>query len=380
MDKTALTKYIKNPAILNEKTVAEINRLKDDYPFFQTAYLLSLKNVHNIGSAEFEKLLHLTAAYVTDRRILYDLLYNAKPVAERSGKSVSGRIIKENLKENISETVASQLYHYENCKHDELEFIPEVAIDIRKEYGEGIELDEHIFSLNILETDTLESTTGNKAEEKLAGSTPVPLSQKVSPESEILEIDDSSAISAVTGDTEKPATDGRSEMAQSITDEEEIEFDLTEDTGNDVQSDMLKPGEKSVKEINTTATGEEDPAFAELPILPEDENNDIPTVSSETGGQKEKKVTNFDLIDKFILSEPKRIIPTKVDDYIVDISEHSAVEHEGFITDTLAKIYIKQGYYTKAIFAYEKLILKFPEKSSYFAAQIEEIKNIIKNL
>jgi hypothetical protein len=81
------------------------------------------------------------------------------------------------------------------------------------------------------------------------------------------------------------------------------------------------------------------------------------------------------LIDRFIETNP-RITPRKEPVPHVDISEDSVKEHDGIFTDTLARIYIKQGLYTKAIFAYEKLILKYPEKSGYFAGQIEEIKKI----
>ena len=49
------------------------------------------------------------------------------------------------------------------------------------------------------------------------------------------------------------------------------------------------------------------------------------------------------------------------------------------ITDTLAKIYMKQGKYDKAILAYEKLSLKYPKKNSYFAGQIKKIKQLINN-
>ena len=61
-----------------------------------------------------------------------------------------------------------------------------------------------------------------------------------------------------------------------------------------------------------------------------------------------------------------------------DLSETSAEEKGSFITETLAKIYINQGYYSRAINIYEKLSLQYPEKSAYFAGRIEKINDLIK--
>ena len=82
------------------------------------------------------------------------------------------------------------------------------------------------------------------------------------------------------------------------------------------------------------------------------------------------------LIKNFIREDPGPIRADQQTRLSGDVSLQSIREHDGFITDTLAQIYVKQGLYAKAIYAYEKLSLKYPEKSAYFAAQIEKITNI----
>jgi len=49
------------------------------------------------------------------------------------------------------------------------------------------------------------------------------------------------------------------------------------------------------------------------------------------------------------------------------------------MTETLARIYLEQKKYKKAIQAYEILILKYPEKSIFFANRIKDIKDLQQN-
>lgn len=86
-----------------------------------------------------------------------------------------------------------------------------------------------------------------------------------------------------------------------------------------------------------------------------------------------------ELIDKFIQANP-RIEPRKEKSEapVEDISKPFIEAKGEFVTETLARIYVRQGYYSRAIDIYEKLSLKYPEKSSYFASQIEKVKGLIK--
>jgi len=91
------------------------------------------------------------------------------------------------------------------------------------------------------------------------------------------------------------------------------------------------------------------------------------------------KTVQAELIDRFILANP-RIGPVtdKSERPVEDISKPFVEDTGGLVTETLAKIYFTQGYYSKAMDIYERLSLKYPEKSSYFATQIEKIREFIK--
>tara|TARA_B100001248_G_scaffold81531_1_gene59357 strand:- start:94 stop:738 length:645 start_codon:yes stop_codon:yes gene_type:complete len=82
-------------------------------------------------------------------------------------------------------------------------------------------------------------------------------------------------------------------------------------------------------------------------------------------------------VDKFISKKPK--IKIKADENQTDNDVNDDLSNQsGFMTETLAKLYLNQKNYEKAIQSYKILILKFPEKNSYFADQIKKIKKLKK--
>ena len=57
-------------------------------------------------------------------------------------------------------------------------------------------------------------------------------------------------------------------------------------------------------------------------------------------------------------------------------AKESLIENDEIITPTLAKVYLEQGHFDKAIYAYKKLCLKYPKKNSFFASQIKLINKL----
>lgn len=91
-----------------------------------------------------------------------------------------------------------------------------------------------------------------------------------------------------------------------------------------------------------------------------------------------------ELIDGFI-SENRgefKIVPDSPDEEMpepIGPDMSASVDDEGCFTETLAKIYIKQKRYDKALEIIRKLYLKNPKKNTYFADQIRFLEKLIIN-
>jgi len=111
--------------------------------------------------------------------------------------------------------------------------------------------------------------------------------------------------------------------------------------------------------------------------------------ASAISGQPQNTGTSNDkpnmLIDRFLNTNPGIIrnqSPATKHSSSIDsntIIAKSTAESDDIITETLANIYLQQKNYDKAIDAFQKLSLKYPEKSIYFASRIKEIEVIKTN-
>jgi hypothetical protein len=113
-------------------------------------------------------------------------------------------------------------------------------------------------------------------------------------------------------------------------------------------------------------------------------NSDRGTIDEQNQGastlnatEVNKPLTNLDkfgLINQFIEKQPSISRP-KQEFYSPERAmKRSETFSPAIVTETLANIFRTQGHFEKAIISYEKLQLKFPEKSAYFASLIEQIK------
>ncbi len=111
---------------------------------------------------------------------------------------------------------------------------------------------------------------------------------------------------------------------------------------------------------------------------PTDQKKEESAKKTKPKQKKLKKVakpnTQSKIIEKFIKEEPRITKNAKPLNEKEDMANKSGVMREDVISESLAKIFVKQGKNKKAIDIYKKLIWKFPQKKTLFAAEIEKLK------
>jgi len=298
------TYLLQNP----DKVVSPVqtNQLEDvlaEYPYFQAARAMHLKGLKNLNSFKYNNALKVTAAYTSDRDILFDFITSKDFLQNTIADSILGKATTLNETPTISEEIVSE-FKKESAliEESEDEPLPRTVKD-----ADNI-LDPSLFSSKDPDIDKSISDEKKKAEEALEIGKPLDFTKKE-------KYSFGEWLQLTSQKTQKP-----------------------------------KPGAKVIKKEVATNEIKSTPKADRL---------------------KRKK---FDLIDKFIETNPK-IVPT-VNPVKVPIKDSLTFDKNELMTATLAKVYLEQKKYKKAIQAYKILSLKYPEKSSFFADRIKAVEKI----
>ena len=306
--------YIKNPNSLEKNSVKELQKLVNDFPYFQSAHLLLSLASKKWDASVYQKSLKKTAIVVTNRSHLFNLIQQFE----------------------ISNTVIEDSDHQKLVVEEVLE-----PIDSTKELNilKATELLIENSDSEILETGIQQKTKPN-AEDVL--------------ENEIAK----QVVGAIVEKQMFNLSDTQLVFKQNK------EPETFTDWLRLIQKSNKQLSAENILEVNTENNTD---------IKTRLEKGKIITQESALN----KKLKNLALIDKIIENSPGQI-KIKDDQKFYSPehnAKESLLENEHLVSETLAKIYALQGSVNKAVRAYEILSLKFPQKSAYFASLIQKLKN-----
>lgn len=314
--------WVKNSKNMDKDSHKELKNLIEQYPYFEVAHLLLLKNLNDLQSIRFKEELKSSTLHIANRRQLYLLLNDRLKIIPYS-KAFS-QFSDEKLKiENDTEIL--QKLKPEDVKDDLFELSDHLKITSNKEIEEQAISKNSREDVEILELTDL-NQKNEEHKENVSESNQVERDITIVPE-EVYPIEFGGSL-----------------------------YTLNEDSNLD---------EKNHNQENHSFTDW-------MNVVDRSEN--LPDSESVDANSAKKK--NFDLIDNFIQNEPSIKRNIKVADKQEDISLDSIRENDGFMSETLASIYVKQRLFDKAVAVYRKLELKNPEKKAYFASQIEKIEKL----
>ncbi len=337
--------YLERPEILSTDSAVLLDSLVKEYPFFQTAQLLYAKNLSNQNSIQYSSQLKLAAAYSGDRKILYQLIKN-----EKAGATLMVEH-KRDVTPPVIELVAEPVVRQKEKQEKLIEQIEKLSS----------QLDSATKSIELRLTDV-----EKKSEEK------IPLVEK---KEELKPI------------TTKPPKDipllykieTKSDTRQQVSVDAENIDNLAKEVINEaIDASVEVQMSQMIYEENLK---KQKPKADNPPKL--DKNALLPFgtwLKNTKRFESEKEVSRqhvYDLIDEFTRkSETEKLKPKAAFFSPENMAKKSVELDENIITETLAKILVKQKEYSKAIRAYEMLSLKYPEKNAFFATQIIEIQKL----
>lgn len=403
MNLSEYTYLLNNPNAVNEKQAKALETVVDSFPYFQSARALYLKGLYNQDSYKYNFALKQTAAHTTDRSVLFDFITSDEfTIIEKD-------IYEQKLAQLMDiEVVESETHFLPNQVENNKQTI-EINEEIVEEEITEVEakIDEiEVKNLTVLPTVEFESSDIDFV--RLENN---PIMEEAVEEitfTEIIPTEVEEVIEISTDENIPSETSVETSVKEEETEEEPISIEISEENSEEtISAEAISIDQNSfesstetevIPEIEEkleigkpiTFSQNEKHSFQEWlqlasfkPIERIEEKKEA--VSIENNVQKEEKkkenttdkLKKLEIIDKFIETNPK-ITPAKE---LVETPskpiETSDTTH--LMTETLARVYLEQKKYSKAIQAYEILILKYPEKSIFFADRIKDIKILQQN-
>ena len=317
MNQSEIIKYINNPNLLVNCDLDQLKNLIYNFPFFQTAHILYLKALLTQDKQQFKKQLSISSIYISDRDLLFKLLNQEVVVGEETIEVEDKVESKSEIKED------KFLLKDRNVKRKINDSFEGMGENISETISSQIE-----FS-TVKEKDKLEYPS----------------------EIYFIEEERDARNNIITIDADPEIIKKLNEQKDILQlDEEELE--------------------KQRKEIKSNNESKEEPfELMQLDDINKKEKKNTEGYFNISEYESEEEIKD-DLISKFIKENP-RIETKEVEEEIDDISIESVKEDSNLLSETLIKVYIKQGLFEKAIESYQKLSLKYPEKNTYFASQIK---------
>lgn len=306
MNLTEFTTLLSHPNAVSERQASALDKIVEEFPYFQSARALRLKGLYNQDSFKYNGELKVTAAHTTDRSVLFEYITSENFMAINKAFFAEKEARINAIKVHEIEILNPEKKE-EPVKIDPLE--QSILTSIREASASKPQQAEEEKAIEIPQQETKPEISEESIEEKLEIGKPLEFSR------------------------------GEKHSFQEW-----------------LQLSTFKPiqREETPIESEKTANTEE---------------------ISEIDSEKKKKL---EIIDRFIEANPK-ISPVKNTTPISLVSERNSQDNSYLMTETLAKVYLEQKKYQKAIQAYEILILKYPEKSHFFADRILDIKTLQQN-